>query len=166
MSSSHEGACERRYTDTWAWYRTSKIDIKSAYRIVPVHPEDRPLLGMRWQGKIYVDATLPFGLRSAPKIFNALADAAQLASFPGPTRPRGRAWERGYSTMDYSRMGARYLWHYLDNLSLLELHVRESAGLIVKLCVVHVKFLESHWHLRNVKDQHAVWFFWASSSTP
>ena len=51
-------------------------------------------------------------------------------------------------------------------LSLLELHVRESAGLIMKLCVVHVKFLESHWHLRNVKDQHVVWFFWATSLTP
>ena len=30
----------------------AKIDIKSAYRIVPIHPEDKPLLGMRWQGKI------------------------------------------------------------------------------------------------------------------
>ena len=55
----------------------AKMDVKSAYRIVPVHPEDRPLLGMKWQGKVFVDATLPFGLRLAPKIFNALADAAQ-----------------------------------------------------------------------------------------
>ena len=27
-------------------YRISKLDIKSAYCIVPVHPDDRPLLGM------------------------------------------------------------------------------------------------------------------------
>ena len=53
----------------------SKIDVKSAYRIVPVHPADRPLLGMMFDGMEYADATLPFGLRSAPKIFNALADA-------------------------------------------------------------------------------------------
>ncbi len=53
----------------------AKIDVKSAYRIVPVHPDDRPLLGMSFEGKEYADATLPFGLRSAPKIFTALADA-------------------------------------------------------------------------------------------
>ena len=26
----------------------AKIDIKSAYRLIPVHPYDRPLLGFRW----------------------------------------------------------------------------------------------------------------------
>ena len=52
----------------------AKLDLKEAYRIVPVFPRDRPLLGMYWQGKIYIDGALPFGLRSAPKIFSALAD--------------------------------------------------------------------------------------------
>ena len=52
-------------------------DIESAYRTVPVHPEDRWLLGMKWRGKLYVDKALPFGLRSAPKIYNAVADAMQ-----------------------------------------------------------------------------------------
>ena len=47
----------------------AKLDIKSAYRNVPVHPQDCPLLGMQWEGKVYVDATLLFGLRYAPKIF-------------------------------------------------------------------------------------------------
>ena len=55
----------------------AKLDIKNAYRIVPVHPEDRPLLGTKWQDKIFIDAVLPFGLRSAPKIFNAIADALE-----------------------------------------------------------------------------------------
>ena len=45
----------------------AKIDIKSAYHIIPVHPADRHQLGMSWKGGIYVDTTLPFGLRSAPK---------------------------------------------------------------------------------------------------
>lgn len=43
--------------------------------LIPVHPHDRPLLVMQWEGSIYVDPMLPFGLRSAPKIFNAVADA-------------------------------------------------------------------------------------------
>ena len=55
----------------------AKTDIKSAFRTVPVHPDDRLLLGMKWEGKYFADATLPFGLRSAPKIFNAVADALQ-----------------------------------------------------------------------------------------
>ena len=55
----------------------AKVDIESAYRLVPVHPLDRPLQAMEWKGRLYVDPTLPFGLRSAPKIFNALADGLE-----------------------------------------------------------------------------------------
>lgn len=55
----------------------AKMDIKQAYRNVPVHLQDRLLLGMQWQGQVYVDAALPFGLRSAPLIFSVLADVAQ-----------------------------------------------------------------------------------------
>lgn len=55
----------------------AKIDVASAYRIVPVHPADRFLLGMSWKGKVYVDRQLPFGLSSAPAIFNAYADGLE-----------------------------------------------------------------------------------------
>ena len=44
---------------------------------MPVHPCDRVLQAVKWEGKLYVDSMLPFGLRSAPKIFNAIADAFQ-----------------------------------------------------------------------------------------
>ena len=52
----------------------AKLDIKSAFRLLPVHPADRHLLGMEWRNSIYLDTCLPFGLRSAPKLFNILAD--------------------------------------------------------------------------------------------
>ena len=55
----------------------AKVDVKSAFRIVPVHPEDRLLLGMKWREQLFIDTTLPFGLRSAPKIFNCLADSIE-----------------------------------------------------------------------------------------
>ena len=45
---------------------------------MPVHADDRLLLGMRWREKTYIESALPFGLRSAPKVFNAVADAMQL----------------------------------------------------------------------------------------
>ena len=72
----------------------AKVDIKSAYRIVPVHPQDRLLLGMKWEGKLYLDPVLPFGLRSAPKIFNAIADALEWI---------------------FKANGASEMWHYLDD---------------------------------------------------
>ena len=72
----------------------AKIDIESAFRNVPVHPHDRNLLGMRWNGQLYVDTVLPFGLHSSPNIFNCIADALQWI-----------AMQRGVS----------YLDHYLDD---------------------------------------------------
>lgn len=55
----------------------AKMDICRAYRNIPVHPKDRYLLGMSWCSEVYVDATLPFGLRSAPLIFSTVADVTQ-----------------------------------------------------------------------------------------
>ena len=55
----------------------AKLDIESAYRMIPVHPGDRHLLAVQWAGQTFFDTRLPFGLRSAPKIFSAVADALQ-----------------------------------------------------------------------------------------
>ena len=71
-----------------------KMDIQQAYRNIPVAPEDRRLLGMRWQGKVYVDKVLPFGLRSAPIIFTAVVDALQFIM---------------------KQQGVTWLVHYLDD---------------------------------------------------
>ena len=54
-----------------------KADIKEAHRMVTVHPQDQHLLGVKWESTVYIDKVLPFGLRSAPKIFSALADTVQ-----------------------------------------------------------------------------------------
>ena len=72
----------------------AKVDIKSAYRLVPVHPDDRPLLGVMWKGAYYIDAMLPFGLRSAPKIFTAVPNALEWC---------------------VRRRGVRGIDHYLDD---------------------------------------------------
>ena len=53
----------------------AKLDIESAYGQIPVHPDDRHLLGVRWKGVVYLDRAFPFGLLSAPKIFSVVADA-------------------------------------------------------------------------------------------
>ena len=73
----------------------AKVDIKNAYRIIPVHPEDRALLGMQWEGALYVDAALPFGLRSVPKIFTCVANVLE--------------W------MMLREQGVQQVLHYLDD---------------------------------------------------
>ena len=71
-----------------------KVDLKSAYRMVPVHPEDRKLLGMQWKDHVYIDTCLPFGLRSAPRIFTEMADMLEWCA---------------------KQQGVSHLMHYLDD---------------------------------------------------
>ena len=72
----------------------AKLDLKAAYRHVPVHPDDQSLLAIRWGGATYIDTALPFGLCSAPKLFIAMAD--------------GLAWCMMCE-------GVSYFLHYLDD---------------------------------------------------
>lgn len=53
----------------------AKVDLKSAFRMVPVRREDWQLLGVHWNNQLYLDKCLPFGLRSAPFLFNEFAKA-------------------------------------------------------------------------------------------
>ena len=76
----------------------AKVDISNAYRVVPVHLEDRWLMGMTWKGELYIDTVLPFGLWSVPKIFTALADALEWI---------------------VRRNGVRFIIHYLDDFLLV-----------------------------------------------
>ncbi len=73
----------------------TKIDVKSTFRICLVRVEDQPLLGIQWQGAFYYDKVLPFGLHSAPYIFNCLAEVL--------------CW---ILQVNYN---IRYIMHYLDD---------------------------------------------------
>ena len=53
---------------------------------------------MKWEEKVYIDAMLPFGLRSAPKIFNAVADALKWCVI---------------------KEGVSFIYHYLDDFAVL-----------------------------------------------
>ena len=54
-----------------------KVDVHSTHRDTSVHPKNRWLMGMVWRDALFVDTSLPFCLRSAPKIFTAVADAVE-----------------------------------------------------------------------------------------
>ena len=53
----------------------AKTDIKDAFRIVPIHPDDRHLLGFSFQNKLYFDCCLPMGCSSACQIFEKVSDS-------------------------------------------------------------------------------------------
>lgn len=53
----------------------AKVDLKAAFRLIPVRAADWIHLGIRWRDQFYVDTCLPFGLRSAPALFNHYAEA-------------------------------------------------------------------------------------------
>jgi hypothetical protein len=52
-----------------------KRDLKAAFRHIPINPCEYWLLLFEWEGRFYVDIFLPFGLRTAPRIFNLFAEA-------------------------------------------------------------------------------------------
>lgn len=52
-----------------------KRDLKAAFRHIPINPCDYWLLLFEWNGQFFVDMFLPFGLRTAPRIFNLFAEA-------------------------------------------------------------------------------------------
>ena len=55
----------------------AKTDVRSAFRIVPIHPSDYPLLGFQWKEKWYYDKTLPMGCSSSCQIFEDLSTAME-----------------------------------------------------------------------------------------
>ena len=95
----------------------AKIDIEYAYRLIPVRPVDRKWLGVQWDGAVYVDAALPFGLRSAPKIFNAVADGLEWCA---------------------AKEGIEHIFHYLDNFDVLGLPhsavCQKNLDTLVRVC--------------------------------
>ena len=90
----------------------AKMDIQSAYRVVPVHKDDRCLLGVKWRDQLYVDCALSFGLRSACKIFTSIADAVEWIA---------------------SNRGARGIAHYLDDYVVVGAPLSGECGKSLKI---------------------------------
>ncbi|XP_073685379.1 uncharacterized protein [Garra rufa] len=56
-----------------AWL--AKVDITSAFKVMPIHPDFWHLFGIRWKNEFYFAVRLTFGCGSSPKIFNTLLEA-------------------------------------------------------------------------------------------
>ena len=59
----------------------AKIDLQGAYKVVPIHPQDRHLTGIKWTFKnaskptYFLERFLPFGARRSPFVFQRLSKA-------------------------------------------------------------------------------------------
>lgn len=64
-------------------YYMAKIDLKHAYRSVPIHPANYQATGCKWRftGDIFdtffYDTRLPFGAKSSPEIFHRITQAVR-----------------------------------------------------------------------------------------
>ena len=86
----------------------AKIDLKSAFHMVLVCRDDWELLGIFWQNHYYIDTCLPFGLRSAPYLFNQFASALH--------------W------ILQNNYGMSHLIHYLDDYLLMDIPQSPRCG--------------------------------------
>lgn len=55
----------------------AKTDVKSAFRIIPIHPAHYPLLGIRWNNTYNFDRALAMGLSSSCAIFESFSTALE-----------------------------------------------------------------------------------------
>ena len=68
---------------------------------------------MRWEGQVFIDGVLPFGLQSAPLIFTALADAFEWV---------------------LKQEGTRWIFHYIDDfITIVEPDSEECALNMVRI---------------------------------
>ena len=64
-------------------YYLAKVDLKSAYRSVPIHKECYPMTGLKWhfagdlEPTYMFDTRLPFGSRLGPGVFSRLSQAVK-----------------------------------------------------------------------------------------
>jgi hypothetical protein len=98
----------------------AKLDIKDAFRHIPVRQDDWPLLGFKWAGQYYYEKFLPFGLRSSPYLFDMLGSLIE----------------------DVLRLHISHLARYVDDFIV--------AGATFDQCAAQVSKFKHLFHLLNI----------------
>ena len=111
-------------------YTLAKTDVRSAFRIIPVHPKEHHLLGMKWRGEIHVDFCLPMGLASSCRSFEKPSTAMEWVA--------------------RNKLGIPYIIHTLDDFLIAAespSKCRTSLQNFLHFCE------ESPWHLKKMRAQ-------------
>ena len=77
----------------------AKTDISNAFRIIPIHPHDHAILGIKFNGCFYFDQCLPMGCASSCSIFEEFSCALQWIA--------------------HTKGGITHIVHVLDDLLIL-----------------------------------------------
>ena len=94
----------------------SKTDIKSAFRIMPIHPKNYHLLDITWEGQFYFDKCLPMGASSSCHLFERFSTALEFIG---------------------KKSGIHHIIHYLDDFLLLnesEENSSKDLNLFLDIC--------------------------------
>ena len=92
----------------------AKTDLKSAFRILHINPQDYHLLGIKWSGHYYYDKCMPMGCSSSCKTFETFSTAVEWIA--------------------QDKLGIAKLIHLLDNFLLIqptEIQCSRSLGLFL-----------------------------------
>lgn len=95
----------------------TKIDIKNAFRIIPIHPDDYGLLGMQWRGLYYYDRCMPMGCSSSCLTFETFSTAVEWVA--------------------HNKLKIDYILHLLDDFLLVapsEHLCQQQLDLFLSLC--------------------------------
>ena len=98
-----------------------KRDLRDAFRMIPISPLDYWLFLFEWENRIYVDIFLPFGLRTAPFIFNLFGE--------------GLHWILEW-------VFNRSVVHYLDDFLLIQDPDPEFFGILARYLGLSEKFVK------------------------
>ena len=95
----------------------AKTDIKNAFRIIPIHPNDYGLLGMQWRGLYYYDRCMPMGCSSSCLTFETFSTAVEWVA--------------------HNKLKIDYILHLLDDYLLVAPSVQlcqQQLDLFLSLC--------------------------------
>lgn len=95
----------------------TKTDIKNAFRIIPIHPDDYGLLGMQWRGLYYYDRCMPMGCSSSCLTFETFSTAVEWVA--------------------HNKLKIDYILHLLDDFLLVapsEHLCQQQLDLFLSLC--------------------------------
>jgi len=95
----------------------AKCDVRSAFRIIPLHPEEYNLFGMYWREQYYYDCVLPMGCASSCQIFELFST--------------GLEW------IARQKLGIKHIIHILDDFLIIapSLHECQKAlDHLLELC--------------------------------
>ena len=105
----------------------AKTDIKDAFRIIPIHPDDYKLLGFSWQGAFYHDKCLPMGASSSCQIFESLSQSLQWAMYS-----KFNAAGMSHMLDDFFFIGPKHSQKCLHDLNQF-IFMCEDSGLPIKM---------------------------------